>query len=164
MQVTNIQQGVVSAKGGTVIGRMDGEEMAFSVITLTDFQTQVSRYFVTVYGIVFELVLNGSYEITEVQTAAGRISMFTANTLRINSHEIGINGIGYFALITVDESTEEETITQFTIATGGKKATGYSSDIIVLNYGISDLTLFYNKGVNDITFDANSEVYSILSI
>lgn len=167
MQVTDIQQGVVSAKGGTVIGRMGGEEQPFSVITLSAFSQGglTNRYFVSVFYLgVFELILNASNEITETQFINGRISVCGLAMRTINSHEIGNMGTSYPVLISVDESTEEETITQFTGVQGGKKLHLVNTDIVPLNYGVTDNVLFYNKGVNDITFDANAEWYEIVSV
>lgn len=168
MQVTDIQQGVVSAQSGTVIGRMGGQEQAFSVITLSNFQPGsglISRYFVSAMNLgVFELILNASDEITEVQLINGRISLFNGDKLSINSHEIIGLTTPYVGLVSVDDSTEEETITQFSVATGGKMAYSADSNVICLNYGTGDDELFYNKGVNDITFDANAEWYEIVSV
>lgn len=160
MQVADIQQGVVSARGGTVIIRMMGEEREVSVIS-TFAPPTTYRHFVSLSGILFELILNSESEITEVQTVNGRISAMTATTFTINSHAISTPQAGYVALITTDENTSEETITRFVIATGGKRAVGITSNIVVLNYGNSDVTLLYNRGLSDITFNADSELYRI---
>lgn len=169
MQVTDIQQGVVSAKSGTVIVRIGGEEQTFSVITLSTFSPQsgeTNRYFLSVFYVgVFELILNASNEITETQFTNGRISVCALQMRTINSHEIGDMGVSWYpVLISIDDSTQEETTTQFTGVHGGKKLYSADSDIVPLNYGVTNNVLFYNKGLDNITFDANSEWYSITSI
>lgn len=166
MQVTKIEQGVVSAMSGTVIGRAMGTERVFSVISLMDFSPSGStyRYFVFVNRALFELILNASYEITEIRTMYGRISVCTKNQLTINSKELVKMGYGFYGvLIELDPSTEDETgRTKFTSAEGGKKAIGVS-EVVPLNHGIGNFIL-YNPTASDITFDADSELYYITSI
>lgn len=165
MQVTDIQQGVVSARSGTVIGRMMGAEMAFSVIGLMNLvQNQpVYRYFVSLDGIVFELILNSENEITSVRGFGGGIYVCTGSQLTIDSKEIRKPSATNVNLVEVDPDTSEEIgSTSFIMSQGGKKAVGVSQ-IVPLNYGLGD-TLLYNPTVNVITFDANSKLYYITSI
>lgn len=164
MQVTKIEQGVVSAMSGTVIGRAMGTERAFSVISLMDVvQSQaVYRYFVALDGVVFELNFNSENEITSVRSFSGGIYVCTVGQLAIHSKEIKTASVTYASLVEVDPDTSEETRTRFMTSQGGKKAVR-DSQIVPLNYGLG-YTFLYNRTDNDITFDADSELYYITSI